>query len=181
MTNSQAAPKRYARTYFGQVWYDQQGQAIAQTGHENRVEAERRIKSVNDSTRGKWCFALVQTMGQETGKPEVWENAVLFPDGKSRKLRPGELPVDPSRPQARGVWITLDAAKKVCDRVRAAPTTRFPWELGVLECRQQRFANMVEFEKWCEQVTTTLFICDLSHTEPPVEEGLYAYVAITPR
>ena len=179
---NQPLPKRYARTYFGQVWYDYQGAPIAQTGHENEVEAKRRIKSVNDSVRGKWCFSVVQTMGQELNKPEVWENAVLFPDGKVRKLKQGEMPIEAGRPVPKGIWITGETAKKVCDRVRLVPKLRFPWEQGSMECTLKRFDNMVEFEKFCDTVTTTVFLCDLStNTEPPLEDGLFAYVAVSAR
>lgn len=164
------------KSYQGVCLYDSHGNLVADTGHTNApAVAKERIDKLLLSLRGKWSFAIVKTMKQEKpGTAEVWENALLFPDGKSRPLRVNEIGNEKNKPPAQGVWLGSAAMKKVYPDVRIAPAVRFPYLDGAENCKLERWDNMVAFEKWAATLTRPLFVIDASG-EPPQDPGLYAY------
>jgi hypothetical protein len=170
----------FDKVYFGQKWYNQQGDLIEHSGNANQEVAYRQMESITKALRGAWAFALVQTMRQEPGQPEVWENAILYPDGTRRPLRQGETVATES---PRGAWLTYADAKGVDTerRIRQAPAMRFPYLDLSLVCCIQSFPSMVEFEEWLRGQTTPVFVMNASEMEMPKAPGLHAYLAISPR
>jgi len=175
-------------TYIGQIFYNTQGNVIDETGHDNPVVADQRIKAMEKNLIGKWAFAVLKTKRKTKNGAEELASAVLFPDGKSRKLVAGEVSID--APKSKGTWITQAAANKALAdakskvTVRLAVDVRFPWKTGSVNCRMERFPTMLAFEQWVAmkvQPTDFLFIVNpAANVLPPDEEGLFAWLAVVP-
>jgi hypothetical protein len=113
------------------------------------------------------------------GSNQIWTNFLLFPDGKTRKLIVGEVAAFAKK--SKGTWITIAQVAKVFPGVRSAPSVRFPWKNGAVTTRTERFANMLEMEKWLTKVGPNdfLFVATPSGTNlPPDEEALFLMAAI---
>lgn len=187
MTITASLTTQQATTYVGQTWYDMMGNPIDETGHNHPQTAAEKIAALDRTLAGKWCFALVKTKVREGGV-DRWVTAVLFPDGRTRKLVQGEVAISQ---RTKGQFITMAQAKtamaaaKATIDIRLAPDTRFPWRSGAVECRLERFENMIAFEKYLAKnsrpdVIMFLFEPGL-HVRAPDEELLFAYLTIVPR
>lgn len=166
------------RSYLGQVYYDHMGNTLAHVGHETEGLAKQAIEKTNDQLHGRWSFAVVKTMRRE-GNNQIWANFLLFPDGKTRKLVAGEVAAFARK--SKGTWITVAQVAKVFPAVRPAPDTRFPWKNGAVNTKTERFANMLELEKWLTKVgpNDLLFVATPAGTTlPPDEEALFLMAAI---
>lgn len=172
------------KTYHGVTVFDIHGQLLAETGAQNSPkQAQERIDKLLLSLRGKWAFGITKHMTQDAPTSrEIWRNAILFPDGKSRPIAQGEVAIDTTKPKPQGIWLTSEAVRKVYPKVKVAPALKFPYLQSFLECRQYRFESMIEFEQKITEFTNTLFVVDPpSDIELPIEKGLYIYMVHAPK
>jgi hypothetical protein len=168
--------------YTGQIWYDLQGLPVYETGHAVPGLAAARIKEAEKNLIGKWNFSVVKVKLQ-AGSSIEWASSVIFPDGKDRKLVAGEIAV---AYRSKGTWLTMAMLEKSMARVqgverRAVPDIRFPWKGSAVNCRLEKFPNLVTFEAWLvEQIRPgmTISLCTPSpQTQPPDEAALFCYIA----
>jgi hypothetical protein len=187
MTITASLSTQQATTYVGQTWFDMMGNPLDETGHNSPVTAAERIAALDRTLAGKWCFALVKTKVREGGI-DRWVTAILFPDGRTRKLIQGEVAVSQ---RTKGHFITMAQAKeaavaaKATVEIRPAPDTRFPWRSSAVECRLERFENLLAFEKFLSKNSrpdAIIFIFEPGlHVRAPDEEILFCYLAVVPR
>lgn len=172
--------------YIGRIFYDSQGQVLGETGHDLPQTADQRITAMEKQLVGKWAFSLLKTKRRSPTGGDEWASAVVFPDGKSRRLVTGEVAATTAK--SKGVWINHTMALKALNdakvriNLRLAPDVRFPWQAGSATCRLEKFDNMLAFEKWVQSKIAPgaiFFIVNpAANNLPPDEEALFAYLAV---
>lgn len=171
-------------SYIGQTWYDFMGNPLDETGHASPAAAAERIAALDKQLAGRWCFAVVKTKVRES-TVDRWATAVVFPDGKLRKLVQGEVSVSQ---RTKGKFLSYNqiqdaaTAGKVKAEIRRAPDTRFPWHSGAAETKLERFATMLDVEKWLiknNRPDSIVFIFEPgTQVRAPDEELLFAYLGV---
>lgn len=187
MTITASLTTAQATTYVGQTWFDHMGNPLDETGNAMPAIAASQISAIDKRLAGIWCFAIIKTKVREGGV-DRWVTAVLFPDGKTRKLVQGEVSVSQ---RTKGIFLTFEQIKasvesaKVKMEVRRAPDTRFPWHSSAAETKLERFATLLDLEKWLMARTkpdSIVFAFEPGkQVRAPDEELLFAYLAVVPK
>jgi hypothetical protein len=167
------------RSYVGRVYYNINGEVIEHVGHEVEKIANEKIEASNLRLRGKWSFCLLKTM-KISGSARVWETAILFPDGKIRKLVPDEISVEAVK--SKGTWIYYEQVKELFPETRLAQDSRFPWREGFVTTQVMKFDSIFEMEKWVRSnvnKSSVLFVANSPKSLlPPDEEAFFMRCAI---
>lgn len=167
------------RSYTGRVYYNIQGEILEHVGNEIENTANEKIEAANIRLRGKWSFCLLKTM-KISGSARVWETAILFPDGKIRKLIPDEVSIEAVK--SKGTWINYEQVKEIFPETRLAQDSRFPWREGAVSTQVQKFASIFEMEKWVRSnvgKNSILFVVNSPKSLlPPNEEAFFMRCAI---
>ena len=171
--------REHYQTYHGKIWYNINGVPIAETGSKNMQQAEKIISDAEKKMHGKWCFSLDKKMTQAAPRArEVWVSTVVFPDGKTRVLVDGEVPLEEG--EQKGVWLTPDDVLRVYDKVRIAPSSSFAYgKNDNIIIRKQTFDDMIALERYCRKQTTTIFVLSPEKISSP-EKGIHVYMAQAP-
>lgn len=184
MTITASVTTQQATSYVGQTWYDFMGNPLDETGHASPAAAAERIAVLDKQLAGRWCFAVIKTKIRENAV-DRWVTAVLFPDGKVRKLMQGEVSISQ---KTKGKFLSLEQVKmsaeagKVKTEIRRAPDTRFPWHSGAAEAKLERFSTMLDVEKWLiknNRPESIIFVFEPgTQVRAPDEEMLFAYLGV---
>jgi hypothetical protein len=166
--------------YHGVAFYDNLGRMVLEVGNEVPGVATKRIDEARKHLVGKWSFSVVKVMRME-GSAKVWDTAVVFPDGRSRRLRLNEIAADVEK--SAGIWVTTAQIRDIIPGVRIAPDTRFPWKDVSVEARIEKFANMIALENRLRAIADApdriLFVVEHAvGIQPPDEEGLFVRMAV---
>jgi hypothetical protein len=166
--------------YHGVAFYDNLGRMILEVGNEVPGIASKRIAEARRHLVGKWSFSVVKIM-RLNGSAKVWETAVVFPDGRVRKLKLNEIASDVER--SAGIWATTEQVRAAVPSVRIAPDIRFPWKDVSIEARIEKFANLIEMENRLKSIADApdriLFVVEHAvGIQPPDEEGIFVRMAV---
>lgn len=166
--------------YHGVSFYDNLGRMVLEVGNEVPGIAAKRIAEARKHLVGKWSFSVVKIMRMD-GSAKIWETAVVFPDGRARRLKLNEIASDIEK--SAGTWVTTEQIKAIYPGVRIAPDTRFPWKDVSVEARIEKFANMLALENRLRAIadTTDRILFVVEHAvgiQPPDEEGLFVRMAV---
>lgn len=167
--------------YYGRVFYNEQGQVLEEVGEFNSIEqSQMKVDKCQDALKGAWAFALVRTMKRDTyHSPEVWSNAVVFPDGTHRKISNIES-AEAAQAGNQGKWLTIEQMNKAHNRIRLVPQTIMPFAGETVYLQKVRYDDIAALHEHLKDVETEVLFCQTKELVP-VEAGLYAYMAITPK
>ena len=116
---------------------------------------------------------------QHPHSPEKWENAIIFPNGHSVKIS-NESSLKEDIDSRKGEWLTIAKMKAANDKTRLVPQTIIPYGSQTVHLQLVRFESMAALHDHVKDVQTEVPFCQTNEL-PPVEAGLYAYMAIAPK
>ena len=186
--NVAAAPVSVpVQVYLGKVWYGHMGEPIDEVGGPNVAPAQKSITDMEKRLIGKWCFALIKAKYMENGVAR-WQNTLVTPDGKSRRLIQGEVA---TIQQSEGKFWTTEEIKEILKtgpvlvEVRKAPDSRFPWRNSAAACNLEKFHSGNDLIDWVRRNSSPnviLFVFEPgNHHQAPDEAAMFAYLTVVTR
>lgn len=165
--------------YYGQVFFNENGQILEEVGEYNNIEvSKRKVEICAENLKGHWAFALVRTMTKmHVHSGEVWANAILYPDGTHRKVT-GQDSADAAVSDHEGKWLTIEQMTTAHDKIRLVPQTIMPYAGDTVYLQRVRFDDLAALSDHLKDVKTEVLFCQ-TREPAPSEAGLYAYMAVT--